>query len=666
MFRTLLIANRGEIARRVTRTARRLGVRTVAVYSEADAGALHVSEADTAVLLGPPEARASYLDVSKVIAAARESGAEAVHPGYGFLAENADFAEACAAAGLVFVGPPAAAIRAMGDKRGAKALMAEAGVPVIPGYAGVEQTPDALRTEAERIGFPLLIKAVAGGGGRGIRQVADPLHLPDALASARREALAAFGDDRVLLEAFLERARHVEVQVLADTHGHVVHLFERDCSVQRRHQKVMEEAPAPGLAGELRTLMSAAAVSAASAVGYTGAGTVEFLLDPDGRFHFMEMNTRLQVEHPVTEMITGLDLVEWQLRVAAGEALPWRQDELSMQGHAIEARLYAEDPEHGFRPSVGRLLHLDLPQPSSHLRVETGVVEGDEISHHYDPMIAKIIAWDETRPRCLARLRDALAASRVAGVSTNLGLLAAIAARPAFARGAVDTGFVERRLKELAPKPAPPSDQALALACLALVLDTRERAHRDAARSADPCSPWHRRDGWMLNDERHAWVTLGAGGRDYPLRVRYSEDGLAVDAPGAVIRVDGRRGPRGRLDARVDGAPVEAVAVRRERAIELIHAGRTHVLELPDAADHGAHADGPASSLRAPMPGRIAAVLVGEGDAVEAGRPLLVLEAMKMEHLITAPGDGVVGRVNYPPGAEVEEGAVLLSIEAGE
>src|SRR5512140_4404 len=457
MFKKILIANRGEIACRVIRTARRLGIRTVAVHSEADQNARHVRLADEAVAIGPAAARESYLVAERILEAARATGAQAIHPGYGFLSENADFAEACERAGMTFIGPPASAIRAMGSKSAAKALMEKAEVPLTPGYHGDNQDPAFLAREAGRIGYPVLIKASAGGGGKGMRRVDAPADFDAALASCRREARQAFGDDRVLVERYVLRPRHVELQVFGDRHGGCVHLFERDCSVQRRHQKVLEEAPAPGMTPERRAAMGAAAVEAARAVGYVGAGTVEFIVDPSGAFFFMEMNTRLQVEHPVTEMITGLDLVEWQLRVAAGEPLPLRQEQVQLDGHAIEARVYAEDPDKGFLPSTGKLVHLAAPEASYHVRLDSGVDEGDEITPFSDPMIAKLVVWDRTRALALARMRAALAQVRIVGVQNNVEFLSRLVASPAFAAADLDTALIDREREFLfPPSPATP------------------------------------------------------------------------------------------------------------------------------------------------------------------------------------------------------------------
>jgi len=502
MFSKILIANRGEIACRVMRTAKRLAIRTVAVYSDADEGALHVALADEAYPIGPAAARESYLSIEKILAAARASGAEAIHPGYGFLSENAEFAEACAEAGIVFIGPPAAAIRAMGSKSAAKALMEKAGVPLVPGYHGADQDAALLAKEAKKVGFPVLIKAASGGGGKGMRIVESAADFAAALASAKREAKASFGDDTVLIEKYLTRPRHIEMQIFADRHGNCVHLFERDCSVQRRHQKVVEEAPAPGMDVARRKAMGAAAIAAAKAVAYVGAGTIEFIAEGDDLF-FMEMNTRLQVEHPVTEMITGTDLVEWQLRIAAGEKLPKRQDELQISGHAIEVRLYAEDPTRDFLPATGTLHHLRVPEGDPHIRVDTGVREGDAISIHYDPMIAKLIAWGADRAAALRRLGAALDRYEIVGVTTNRDFLARLATAPDFAAGGVDTGIIARHRDALIPPPAAAPPRIVAAAALSLLLDQAAASEAAAIASPDPYSPWHSRQGWRLNGDTY-------------------------------------------------------------------------------------------------------------------------------------------------------------------
>jgi len=628
LFSKILIANRGEIACRVMRTARRLGVATVAVYSDADAGALHVATADAARRIGPAPARQSYLDIAAILAAARDSGAEAIHPGYGFLSENAEFAEACAAAGLVFIGPPPGAIRTMGSKSAAKALMEAAGVPVVPGYHGDDQSPARLAEEAERIGYPVLIKAVAGGGGRGMRIVAGKGEFARALDGARREAQGAFGDDRVLLERYLPRPRHIEVQVFADTHGNTVHLFERDCSIQRRHQKVVEEAPAPGLSAAQRKALGEAAVAAARAVGYVGAGTVEFVAAA-GAFHFIEMNTRLQVEHPVTEAVTGVDLVEWQLRVAAGEELPLRQRDLALRGHAIEARLYAENPARGFLPATGTVTGLRLAAGEG-IRIDTGIRAGDAVTPFYDALLAKIVAWGEERETARRRLAAALGASAVAGLATNLGFLARLAGDAEFAAGAVDTGYIERRGEALtAPRPVP--REAVAAAAL-------QRLGTAAA-----AEPWERGDGWRLN--------LPAAPRS--LRFRCGEAEIAVTAR--------RDGGGWRLDIAGDSAPADpgrAIVFGDEVTLggESWRLVPVDPLAPPDAAELAA------GRLTAPMPGRVAQVLVAEGAAVRRGEALMVIEAMKMEHTIAAPRDGVVARLAYAVGDPVEEGAELVAL----
>jgi len=496
MFQSLLIANRGEIACRIIRTARRIGLRSIAVFSDADEAAQHVQMADEAIHIGAAPARESYLNISAIIAAAKRAGAEAIHPGYGFLSENPAFAEACAAAGIIFVGPSAAAMRAMGSKGSAKALMEKAGVPLLPGYHGAEQDSAFLEGESNRIGFPLVIKAVAGGGGRGMRVVRAAADFAAALQSARQEGASAFGDDRVLIERYLERPRHIEVQVFGDSHGNAVHLFERDCSAQRRHQKVIEEAPAPGISAEMRDAMGAAAVAAAKAVKYQGAGTVEFIAQ-DGGFYFLEMNTRLQVEHPVTEAITGFDLVEWQLRVAAGEKLPVQQSDIRAQGHAMELRLYAEDPARDFAPSIGALQVFRLSEQG--LRIDSGFVAGDRISIHYDAMVAKMIAHAPTRAEAIARLRAGLAQSDIIGVAHNLDMLDRILAHPDFASGTIDTGFIGRNAETLLTPKLKPSPQVLALAALGVLTLEEEAARAHAAASADPYSPWHATDHWWVN-----------------------------------------------------------------------------------------------------------------------------------------------------------------------
>ncbi|HYX65579.1 MAG TPA: acetyl/propionyl/methylcrotonyl-CoA carboxylase subunit alpha [Burkholderiales bacterium] len=628
MFGKILIANRGEIACRVIRTARRLGIATVAVYSDADREALHVRQADEARRIGPPPARESYLDGEAILAAATASDAQAIHPGYGFLSENETFATACERAGVVFIGPSAQAIAAMGDKAAAKRLMEKAGVPLVPGYHGESQDASLLGKEAARIGYPVLIKPSAGGGGKGMRVVRSAGEFAPALESAKREASAAFGDDRVLIERYLERPRHIEVQVFGDSHGHVLHLFERDCSVQRRHQKVLEEAPAPHF--ERRNEIGATAVAAARAIRYTGAGTVEFIAEQDGRFYFMEMNTRLQVEHPVTEMITGLDLVELQLRVAAGERLPFRQEDLHIAGHAIEARVYAEDPRRDFLPATGRLAHLAFPEG---VRVDAGVESGAEISSWYDPMIAKVIAHGRDRAEALGRLLSALRGTEIAGVTTNVEFLQRICESRAFREAALDTHLIERHRDELLAPRGPLPEEVLKAAALAELRHEERTARERARRSGDPHSPWHAVDAWRLNEEsRHELVFVHEGAEH---RVRLSPAG------------------ENRINAH---------CVRDGRAWHVFHEGSRWTLSLKDELQ-GLDIDAASGSLAAPMPGRIVKVMVQPGARVTKGDALLILEAMKMEHTLSAPADGVVAELHCAAGDQVVEGVELIRLE---
>jgi 3-methylcrotonyl-CoA carboxylase alpha subunit len=666
VFDKILIANRGEIACRIIKTARRLGIRTVAVYSEADAGARHVRLADEAVLIGPASASESYLVAERIIAACQQTGAQAVHPGYGFLSENESFAEACAAGGIAFIGPPVAAIRAMGSKSEAKKLMERAGVPLTPGYHGDEQAPAFLREQADRIGYPVLIKAASGGGGKGMRAVPGTDEFLAALASCRREAKSSFGDDHVLIEKYLQRPRHIEMQVFGDSHGQVVHLFERDCSVQRRHQKVVEEAPAPGMTAERRAIMGRAAVEAARAVGYVGAGTVEFIVDTDGTFYFMEMNTRLQVEHPVTEMITGLDLVEWQLRVAAGEPLPLTQEQLTIRGHALEARVYAEDPDKGFLPSTGRLVHLAPPAESLHVRVDTGVEQNDEISPHYDPMIAKLIVWDETRERALARLLQSLAQYRVVGVANNVGFLSRLVACPAFAQADLDTGLIERQAAFLFPAPAKPPREVWLAAALAELLREQAAADEAAHFDADPYSPWHRRDGWRLNSaaRRKLVFRCGNGDGDQPVAVAYADRAWLLDIDGQTTVASGELQAGSQLRADFDGnRTVATVVVAGEKRHVFLH-GRCHVLAAVDPLFQAGEGGGTEGGMTAPMPGKVIALIAQPGATVAKGAPLLILEAMKMEHTICAPAAGTVKSFRYAVGEQVADGAELVEFEA--
>ncbi len=666
MFDKILIANRGEIACRVIRTARRLGVATVAVYSEADRDALHVAMADEAIAIGPSPAAESYLDIERVLAAARESGARAIHPGYGFLSENAKFAAACEQAGIAFIGPPVKAIQAMGSKSAAKAIMQDAGVPLVPGYHGEDQDAGTLAREADAVGYPVLIKASAGGGGKGMRVVEAAADFEAALQSAKREAASSFGDDRVLVERYLTRPRHIEIQVFADQAGNAVHLFERECSIQRRHQKVIEEAPAPGMDPARRAEMGAAAVQAARAIGYVGAGTVEFIADQSGDFFFMEMNTRLQVEHPVTEFVTGRDLVEWQLRVAAGEPLPAAQDDLFLSGHAIEARLYAEDPDRDFLPATGRLDHLRFPAETAQVRVDTGVREGDEVSIHYDPMIAKLIVWDETRAAAVRRLSAALAETQVVGLAANVDFLSAVAEHPAYVEGTVDTGFIDRHRAELMPQKGGASDQVLALAALYLLLERADEIAAQARTSRDPWSPWNSTGGWRLNDEGLQEYWFQDGDAEHRVVVHFGADGQEVELPGSRVAARGELDGDGALRADIGGERLGARVVRRGRELTVFCRGRSHVLVLHDALIEAAEHEGVGGRLTAPMPGKVIEVKVEAGARVAAGDVLLVLEAMKMEHGIAAPADGSVVAVHYGVGEQVDEGAELLEFEASE
>ena len=642
MFKSVLIANRGEIATRIIRTARRLGLRVIAVYSEADARALHVRMADEAHPIGPAEAARSYLNAGRIIAAAKASGADCIHPGYGFLSENADFAQTCADAGIVFVGPPPDAIRAMGLKGSAKALMEKASVPVVPGYHGEEQSLDLLRRKADEIGYPVLIKAVAGGGGKGMRKVKQPADFDAALASAQREAQAAFGDPRVLIEKYVTAPRHIEIQVFADRHGNVIHLNERDCSLQRRHQKVIEEAPAPGMSAALRAAIGAAAVKAAQAVGYVGAGTVEFIADGTGRlkqngFWFMEMNTRLQVEHPVTEVVTGLDLVEWQFRVAVGERLPLTQERVPLKGHAVEARVYAEDPEHGFLPSTGKLLALRFPEAQG-VRIDTGVEEGDAVTPYYDPMIAKMIAHGGSRDQALDRLADALELTVVIGPHSNAGFLAALVRAPEFRRGAFDTGFIDAHLAELGAVPQPLDKAAAALGA-------REWLTREQTRIAalEPGSPWDAEDGFQLSGERRLELPLIAEGEGVIAHAVYGRAAVSVT---------------------VDGEQPAGIAVADADAIYVVHRGRQTRVGLRDVALDRAGDSDTGGVVRAPMHGKVLAVTVEKGERVHRGQRLAIIEAMKMEHALTAASDGIVVEIAVAAGAQVDESAAVMRIEA--
>ena len=668
MFSKILIANRGEIACRVAATARRLGVRTVAVYSDADANARHVGACDEAVHIGAAPPRESYLRWQRILEAAQATAAQAVHPGYGFLSENAEFAQACVDAGLVFIGPPASAIRAMGSKSAAKTLMEKAGVPLVPGYHGLDNDPALLAKEAARIGYPVLIKASAGGGGKGMRRVDKAADFAASLASCQREAQASFGDDHVLVERYVMRPRHIEIQLFADSQGHCVYLFERDCSVQRRHQKVLEEAPAPGISAARRAEMGAAAVAAAKAVGYVGAGTVEFVAEESGdgdiRAYFMEMNTRLQVEHPVTEAITGLDLVEWQLRIAAGQPLPLTQDQLQIRGHAIEARICAESPDANFLPATGTMqvarwpAHVSFersPDDGRLPRIDRGFDEGDTIGPHYDSMVAKLIVWGDNRAQALARLDAALAATHIVGLNTNVAFLRRVCNTKAFASADLDTGLIEREhaaLFDYAPLP---------LECAAAGVVARELALEAALQGDDP---WSRRDGWRLFGGATRRFDLDVGGVPQRATLMRGHDGALSLAVGA------QRWP---FSSRALGADRHDVTLGEQRWTLAVYAEGERITVF---APHGslvlqeidplAHAgEGAAKGrLTAPMPGKVVAFLAQVGDPVKAGQALAVMEAMKMEHTIASPRDGTVAELLYAVGDQVAEGGELLRLEA--
>jgi 3-methylcrotonyl-CoA carboxylase alpha subunit len=663
MFRKILIANRGEIACRAMATAAKLGLRTVAVYSDADAGSKHVAMADEAVLIGGAAVADSYLRGDRIIQAALATGAEAIHPGYGFLSENPDFVEAVEAAGLVFIGPPASAIRAMGLKDAAKALMVKAGVPVVPGYHGADQSADLLAEEAAKIGYPVLIKARAGGGGKGMRLVEKPSDFAAMLAGAQREGQASFGDPAVLVEKYITKPRHIEIQVFGDAHGNVVHLFERDCSLQRRHQKVIEEAPAPDMPPQMREAMGKAAVEAARAVGYRGAGTVEFIVDgsdglrADG-FWFMEMNTRLQVEHPVSEAITGLDFVELQLRVAAGEALPFAQQDLTIKGHAFEARVYAEDVPKGFLPATGTLEHLAFPPGSEFtrgaIRIDSGVRSGDRISPWYDPMIAKVIVHGPTRATALRMLEEALAGCHVAGSVTNLAFLGALSRHEGFAAGDVDTGLIARDLEGLvAARPASPVEGATAAIAALGLLEPR-----------DPNDPWCALQGWRHWEAARHFVTLTEGDQRHDVTVtilgpgRYRIEGLASPQ-----ELSAERTGKTRIAVQTHSGRAQLDLVRLGHRITVFNAGASHGFEGIDPLQEAAEADTGGDSVLAPMPGLVKLVSAVKGQNVSKGDALMVLEAMKMEHTLTAPRDGIVAEVLAAAGDQVTDGTVLLALE---
>jgi 3-methylcrotonyl-CoA carboxylase alpha subunit len=660
-FHKILIANRGEIACRIMGTARRLGIRSVAVYSDADRDAMHVDLADEAIRIGPAPAAESYLSGPAIVDACLASGADAVHPGYGFLAENGDFAESCQQAGVCFIGPPASAMRIMGSKDAALDLAHSVGVPVLPGYRGADQSDATLARSADDIGYPLLIKPVAGGGGKGMRTVESAAALPNALASSRREARSSFADDRLLLEKYLPRPRHVELQIFADQHGNVVHLFDRDCSIQRRHQKIVEEAPAPGLSKKLREHMAHTAVTLARAIDYRGAGTMEFLVDPatPGEYFFMEMNTRLQVEHPVTELILNLDLVEWQIRIAQGESLPVQQNELRTSGHAIEARLYAEDPERDFLPATGKLVRFAMPAVNGRVRVDTGVREGDDVGIHYDPMIAKVIVHGADREDAVQRMRLALDECRIAGLPTNLPLLKRIAGSSSFGTAKIDTSFVDSMND---PTGDTDEEVCLAVSCLFVLLEQAAFNRHRGNYSEDPHSPWHTLAGWRLNASGEDVVVLYIGERACRVPVRYEADGFVLTLQSGAVVANGRLLGGGQLIATIGNRRLRADVVRDGNILDVFVSGSQLRVRCENRDKPGARDDAVSGLLVAPMPGRVISVLVERNSSVEKGQALIVIEAMKMEHTIRAPTDGTVTAISYAEGDLVDEGVELLTL----
>jgi len=680
VFHKILIANRGEIACRIIDTARKMGVLTVAVYSDADRDSLHVSMADEAIHIGPAPSRESYLQSQRVIDAAIATGAEAIHPGYGFLSENADFARLCVDNQLVFIGPPVAAIKAMGSKSAAKSIMEEAGVPLVLGYHGENQDSEIIRQAAEAMGYPVLLKASAGGGGKGMRQVWSAAEFDEALAAAKREALGAFNDENMLVEKYLQGPRHVEIQVFFDSFGEGVYLAERDCSIQRRHQKVIEEAPAPGIDPALRQAMGETALRAAAAIDYQGAGTVEFLLDSEGQFYFMEMNTRLQVEHPVTEMITGQDLVEWQLRVASGEPLPLRQEQIVISGHAFEARIYAEDPANDFLPVSGKLSYLSTPIEDLHTRIDTGVRQGDDVSVYYDPMIAKLVVWDTDRDSALRRLSAALSHYRIGGMTTNIDFLYNLSLCRAFKAAELDTGFIEQHRSEIFGQDSTELTAMLPQAALYLLLEQQQQASARSNFSNDHHSPWHQANGWRLNhshrqqlsihclqsDTEHA-VTVEQCHRNGEAYYRIDRGGQVVEARGAIATDNDQSNPRSQRFLSDINGHRQYIDIAKYDGQYTLYSQRGAFAFCQATTDIGEQNVGAGdSALTAPMNGTVVALLVAPYTSVEKDQPLMVMEAMKMEHTIKAPYNGHLLEFYYQPGDLVEGGAELLNLQASE
>uniref|UniRef100_A0A665V8E9 Methylcrotonoyl-CoA carboxylase subunit alpha, mitochondrial n=1 Tax=Echeneis naucrates TaxID=173247 RepID=A0A665V8E9_ECHNA len=664
----VLIANRGEIACRVMRTAKKMGIRSVAVYSDADRHSMHVAMADEAYHIGPPPSQQSYLSMEKVLEVAKNSGSHAVHPGYGFLSENTEFAEACKQEGIIFIGPPSSAIRDMGIKSTSKHIMSAAGVPIIGGYHGEDQSDERLQAEAAKIGYPVMIKAVRGGGGKGMRIARSDSDFLEQLESARREARKSFNDDVMLVEKFVEDPRHVEVQVFGDMHGNAVYLFERDCSVQRRHQKIIEEAPGPGISPEVRRKLGEAAVRAAKAVNYVGAGTVEFIMDANHNFYFMEMNTRLQVEHPVSEMITGTDLVEWQLRVAAGERLPLLQDDIILGGHSFEARIYAEDPNNDFLPGAGPLLHLSTPPPDQHTRIETGVREGDEVSAHYDPMIAKLVVWGEDRSAALKKLRYCLRQYNIVGLNTNIDFLLSLSGHPAFEAGNVSTSFIPQHYADLFPTPRAPSGATVCQAVLGLVLQERNHTQEFTQASTDPFSPFGCSSGWRNNIEFNRNMTLQLGDKSkYHVQKQREKIRPDQEEGGRVYHVTGEievEGGASFLHCSVNGMKSRPKLVILDNTVHLFSTEGSSQVSVPVPKYlAGVSSSGAQGGAVAPMTGTIEKVLVKAGDKVTAGDPLMVMIAMKMEHMIRTPKSGVIKKVFFREGSQASRHAPLVELE---
>lgn len=663
MIKKILIANRGEIACRIIRTAKTLGIATVAVYSDQDNDALFVQQADQAFHIGPAPSSESYLKIDTIIQVAKQAEADAIHPGYGFLAENSEFALACENNNIIFIGPKPQSIEDMGSKSKAKQIMAKADVPLIPGYYGKDQSLENLQTEADKIGYPLLIKASKGGGGKGMRLIEASADFAAGLAACQREAKKSFADSEVLLEKYLVNPRHIEIQVFADQHNNCVYLFDRDCSIQRRHQKVIEEAPSPNLPGKLREQMGGTAVKAALSIGYIGAGTFEFLVDADHNFYFMEMNTRLQVEHPVTEMITGTDLVAWQIQIANGEQLPCKQSNLNINGHAIEVRLYAEDPNNDFLPSTGRIAHLRFPQASDHVRIDSGIQEADLISPYYDPMLAKLIVWDQTREACLQKLQHALAEVAVVGVKTNNLFLHELIQHPEFQAANINTHFIEDHSADLFKQTTDSKTESLALATLYTLLQQDQQQQFYNQSNNDITSPWGISDAWRLNTQQQQTIEFIYANELYAVQVNYLNSSYSLEIPGAEpITVKGEL-KQHELNAELNSEKQTVSVIQNANELNILGFGFHHILSLQDLQTLDEQNEDLANRFSAPMPGTIIAIHVEPGETIQAGTPLITLEAMKMEHTMTAPQDGAVTKFNVKPGDLVTEGSLLLEFE---